>query len=129
MVFILSIFKKSLKQLKTRLVEFLVEKGEGSESYISNDKVLLVTSDKDHKANILKLPLVDNIDEPVEWIISVAMLTEGWDVKNVFQIEHTRHRSPINGFINIIAGLIAFTHHDKKPQLDIDVCNIAQLIS
>ncbi len=77
---------KVAKQLKTRLVEFLVEKGEGSESYISNDKVLLVTSDKDHKANILKLPLVDNIDEPVEWIISVAMLTEGWDVKNVFQI-------------------------------------------
>ena len=23
---------------------------------------------------------------PVEWIVSVAMLTEGWDVKNVFQI-------------------------------------------
>ena len=50
-------------------------------------------------------------------------------LKNVFQIEHTRHRSPGYGFINIIAGLIAFTHHDKKPQLDIDVCNIAQLIS
>lgn len=77
---------KVAKQLKTRLVEFLVEKGEGSENYISNEKILLVTSDKDHKTNVLKLPLVDNIDEPVEWIISVAMLTEGWDVKNVFQI-------------------------------------------
>ena len=38
-------------------------------------------------------------------------------LKNVFQIEHTRHRSPINGFINIIVGLIAFTHHDKKLKL------------
>jgi hypothetical protein len=46
-------------------------------------------------------------------------------LKNVFQIEHTRHRSPVNGFINIIAGLIAFTHHDKKPKLDIDVSNMA----
>lgn len=77
---------KIAKQLKTRLVEFLHEKGEGSEEYLSNEKVLLVTSDKDHKANVLKLPHVDSTDEPVEWIISVAMLTEGWDVKNVFQI-------------------------------------------
>lgn len=46
-------------------------------------------------------------------------------LKNVFQIEHTRHRSPVNGFINIIAGLIAFTHHDKKPKLDIDSSNMA----
>jgi type III restriction enzyme len=29
---------------------------------------------------------VDKQDEAVEWIISVAMLTEGWDVKNVLQI-------------------------------------------
>lgn len=77
---------KIAKQLKTRLVEFLHEKGEGSEEYLSNEKVLLVTSDKEHKANVLKLPKVDSSDEPVEWIISVAMLTEGWDVKNVFQI-------------------------------------------
>jgi type III restriction enzyme len=77
---------KDAKRLKTRLVEFLVERGEGSEESISKNKVLLVTSDKDHKANVLKLPYVDNNDEPVEWIISVAMLTEGWDVKNVFQI-------------------------------------------
>jgi len=77
---------KHAKQLKTRFVEFLHEKGEGSEEYLDKEKVLIVTSDKDHKANILKLPNVDRQDEAVEWIISVAMLTEGWDVKNVLQI-------------------------------------------
>jgi type III restriction enzyme len=77
---------KEAKQLKTRLVEFLVEKKQGSEETLNEEKVLLVTSDKDHKAAILKLPYVDSKDQPVEWIISVAMLTEGWDVKNVFQI-------------------------------------------
>jgi len=41
-------------------------------------------------------------------------------LKNVFQIEHTRHRSVVNGFVNIIAGIIAFTHHDKKPALKLD---------
>ena len=29
---------------------------------------------------------MDNKSNKVEWIISVSMLTEGWDVKNVFQI-------------------------------------------
>lgn len=43
-------------------------------------------SDSERKENLIKLRSVDNASSPVEWIISVAMLTEGWDVKNVFQI-------------------------------------------
>jgi type III restriction enzyme len=77
---------RAAKQLKTRLVEFLVSRHEGTEQELRDEKVLIVTSDKDHKANVLKLPYIDNKDDPAEWIISVAMLTEGWDVKNVFQI-------------------------------------------
>ncbi len=38
-------------------------------------------------------------------------------LKNISQIEHTRHRSPINCFINILAGLIAYCHQPKKPSL------------
>jgi type III restriction enzyme len=30
--------------------------------------------------------MVDDKDNPIEWITSVSMLSEGWDVKNVFQI-------------------------------------------
>jgi Transposase DDE domain len=84
----------------------------------------LVTGIKNNMKNKL-MPLFDKL------ILRKRSMIESINnqLKNVFQIEHTRHRSPINGFINIIAGLIAFTHHDKKPQLDIDVCNIAQLIS
>ena len=40
-------------------------------------------------------------------------------LKNISQIEHTRHRSPINCFINIIAGLTAFCHQPKKPSLNL----------
>ena len=73
---------KAAKQLRTRLVEFLEQAGElGSEN-----KVLRVTSDPEDKKNVLRLPFVDDKEDPTEWIISVAMLTEGWDVKNVLQI-------------------------------------------
>lgn len=76
---------KFAKQLHTRLIEFLSERGEGTAEDIAKNKVLIVTSHKDHKHNAIRLPYVDT-DETTEWIISVAMLTEGWDVKNVFQI-------------------------------------------
>jgi len=32
------------------------------------------------------LKTVDEPENSVEWIVSVSMLTEGWDVNNVFQI-------------------------------------------
>jgi len=38
-------------------------------------------------------------------------------LKNICQIEHTRHRS-VNGFlVNLLAGLIAYTHQPKKPAI------------
>jgi type III restriction enzyme len=49
-------------------------------------KVLPVTSAAEHQPNIARLRNVDTSTSPVEWITSVAMLSEGWDVKNVFQI-------------------------------------------
>lgn len=36
-------------------------------------------------------------------------------LKNVSQIEHTRHRSPANFALNLLAGLIAYTFQPKKP--------------
>lgn len=52
----------------------------------SDEKVLIVTSQENHQRNVGKLDTVDNPQSNVEWVVSVSMLTEGWDVKNVFQI-------------------------------------------
>ena len=40
-------------------------------------------------------------------------------LKNISQIEHTRHRNPVNGIVNIIAAVIAYTFQPKKPTLDL----------
>lgn len=47
---------------------------------------ILDQPEKTRKGNLIVLKTVDEPDNPVEWIVSVSMLTEGWDVKNVFQI-------------------------------------------
>ena len=49
-------------------------------------------------------------------------------LKNISQIEHSRHRSPINATINIICGLIAYCHQPKKPSLHMDGLYILLLI-
>ncbi len=41
-------------------------------------------------------------------------------LKNISQIEHSRHRSPANFVVHLIAGLIAYSHQDKKPGLHLD---------
>ena len=42
-------------------------------------------------------------------------------LKNISQIEHSRHRSVANCFVNLVAGLVAYTYREKKPSLNIRV--------
>jgi hypothetical protein len=39
-------------------------------------------------------------------------------LKNQSQIEHSRHRSPINFVVNVLAGLIAYMWQPKKPAIN-----------
>lgn len=41
-------------------------------------------------------------------------------LKNISQIEHSRHRSPFNFVVHLVCGLIAYCHQDKKPGLHLD---------
>ena len=43
------------------------------------------------------------------------------------RLEHTRHRSVANCFVNLLAGLIAYTYREKKPSLNIRVKEQLQL--
>ncbi len=48
-------------------------------------------------------------------------------LKNISQIEHTRHRSTTNFIVNLIAGLIAYTWQPKKPSLHLSDKDLALL--
>ncbi|NEQ43123.1 MAG: hypothetical protein F6K00_06025 [Leptolyngbya sp. SIOISBB] len=41
-------------------------------------------------------------------------------VKNIFQIEHTRYRSPFNFLVIILAALVAYTYQEKTPVLQLE---------
>jgi hypothetical protein len=43
------------------------------------------------------------------------------ELKNICQIEHTRHRSIENFLTNMISGLVAYSFLPKKPSLNIEI--------
>ncbi|MEO0115471.1 MAG: DEAD/DEAH box helicase family protein, partial [candidate division WOR-3 bacterium] len=73
------------KKLTEKWIDFIADK-ERIAKKEAEKKILIVTSSNEHKKNVARLERVDSKEDPIEWITSVSMLTEGWDVKNVFQI-------------------------------------------
>ena len=94
----------------------------GDRGYISQNlfelllqqNIQLITTIKKNMKNRL-IPLVDKIFLRKRSIIE----TVNDQLKNISQIQHTRHRSVSNFLVNVIAGLIAYTHQDKKPSLNL----------
>ena len=112
------------------LVKGLFGKLFGDKGYISqplfetlyDEQVQLVTKLKTKMKNRLML-MFDKIMLRKRAIIESV----NDQLKNISQIEHTRHRSVANFFVNLLAGLVAYTHREKKPSLNIRVKEQLQL--
>lgn len=104
------------------LVQNVIGKLFGDKGYISQtlfEKLYakglkLITPLKKTMKNKL-LPMIDKI------LIRKRSLIETVNdqLKNIAQIEHTRHRSVVSFMINILSGLISYTFQPKKPSLKI----------
>jgi hypothetical protein len=113
------------------LVKGLFGKLFGDKGYVSqplfetlyDEGVQLVTKLKRGMRNRL-LPFFDKIMLRKRAIIE--SVTD--QLKNISQIEHSRHRSVANCFVNLLAGLIAYTWREKKPSLNIRLEERLQLI-
>lgn len=50
-------------------------------------------------------------------------------LKNVFDLEHSRHRSLVNFLVHTVACLIAYSYQEKKPSLNLRHCNLLPLLA
>lgn len=105
----------------SRLVRRLFGKLFGDKGYISTalaERLLrtqglqLITKLRKNMRNVL-LPLADKL------LLRKRAIIESINdqLKNICQIEHTRHRSPRNFLVHLFAGLAAYCHQPKKPSL------------
>lgn len=103
-----------------KLTEGLTGKLFGNKGYISaklfeqlwDQGLQLFTSIRKNMKNKM-LPLMDKLLLRKRSVIE----TVNDQLKNIAQIEHTRHRSPVNFMVNLVAGLISYTHQPKKPSI------------
>ena len=49
------------------------------------------------------------------------------ELKNICQVEHSRHRSVANFMTNLVAGIIAYNFLPKKPSLKYETAETNQL--
>ena len=105
------------------LTQGLTGKLVGDRGYISQQlfKVLwdrglqLITKIRKNMSNKL-MPLADKLLLRKRAIIE----TINDQIKNIQQVEHTRHRSLVNAMVNILAALVtAYTHQPRKPSLNL----------
>ena len=75
-----------LTQIEAEKRVIWVASGIGSGRDADAVKRLVPDVEKVRKQNLQTLRSVGDNDNPVQWIVSVSMLTEGWDVPNVFQV-------------------------------------------
>lgn len=105
-----------------RQVQGLFGKLFGDRGYIAqwlheqlwHEGVELVTRIRSNMTNRL-MPLWDKL-----MLRKRALIETIFDqLKNVSQIEHSRHRSVMNFAVNLVAGLVAYVHQPKKPSLNL----------
>ncbi len=112
------------RQPVPELVKGLFGKLFGDKGYISqtlfetlyDDGVQLVTRLKTNMKNRL-VSMFDRIMLRKRAIIESVIA----QLKNISQIEHSRHRSVANCFVNLLAGLVAYTWRAHKLSLNIRV--------
>jgi len=103
-----------------KLVKALFGKLLGDKGYLSQplfeslleQGIQLITNVRANMKNRLLL-LSDKLLLRKRYIIE----TINDQLKNQSQIEHSRHRSPVNFVINVVAGLIAYMWQPKKPAI------------
>jgi transposase len=82
------------------------------EELLRTFNIQLVTGVRSNMKNAL-IPLMDKLLLRKRAIIETIID----QLKNISQIEHSRHRSPVNFLVNVICGLIAYCRQPKKPSL------------
>lgn len=113
-----------------KLTEQLFGKLVGDKGYISQNLfeqlfgrgLQLITRIKSNMKNHL-IPLFDKLLLRKRAVVETVID----QLKNISQVEHSRHRSVVNYFTEIVAGLIAYTYRDKLPSLNLRAGELADV--
>lgn len=104
----------------------------GDKGYISKELFTELFSNGVHLITKLRKNMKTKLLTPLEDAYHLrkrAIIETIFDqLKNICQVEHSRHRSVANYFNNIFAALIAYNFKDRKPSLKNNLVDTKQLL-
>lgn len=119
------------KNIIQTLIQDIFGKLFGDKGYLSkklfemlwNNGIQLIIKIKKNMKNNL-MPMIDKL------LLRKRALIESTNdqLKNISQLEHTRHRSPMNAMVNWVAALIAYSYQPKKPSINLRVKQRSMLV-
>lgn len=84
-----------------------------TQELVDNDVNFVTGVRKNMKATVMKV--WDKILLRKRFIVETVFE----QLKNISQIEHSRHRSCVSFMVNMMAGLIAYTFQEKLPKVNL----------
>ena len=120
--------RKPLKQgsfLNNIKGKFCADKGYIGEMLFENlflDGIQLITKIKGNMKNVLM-----NINDKILIRKRAVIETVNDELKNIAQIEHSRHRSFYNFIANALSAIAAYCFFEKKPAIEVEFINDGQL--
>jgi hypothetical protein len=107
----------------SKLVKFLVGKLFGDRVYISKKLARLLTRQGVHVITTVKKNMkahaIGAFDQLMLRLLRSIIETINDQLKNIFDLEYSRHRSLLNYLSNIVPALVAYSYQDKKPALNL----------
>ena len=116
----------------SRFTEKLFGKLFADRGYISQDLFEMLFVDDIHLVTKIKKNMKNSLMNLYDKLMlrkRSVIETVNDELKNVCQIEHTRHRSIDNFATNLFAGLIAYNLLPKKPAMNLEIIDRSRLIA
>jgi hypothetical protein len=110
------------RKLVPKLVKSLTGKLFGDRGYISQKLTKLLASQDIKLITTLKKNMKAQAIEAFDQLLlrkRSLIETINDQLKNIFDLEHSRHRSLTHYLSNIMAGLVAYSYQEKKPALNL----------
>ena len=96
----------------------------GDKGYIGKDLFEKLFVDGVHLVTKIRKNMKNNLMHTYDKVMlkkRAIIETVNDELKNMCQIEHTRHRSFDNFLSNLLSGLIAYSFFPKKPSLNLEI--------
>ena len=109
-----------------RFVEKLSGKLFADRGYVSKSLFTTLFADGIHPFTRLKKGMKGGLRSVADMVLlrkRAIIETVNDELKNIAQIEHSRHRSIMGFMVNALAALSAYCFSPKKPSIMVDFCN------